>query len=228
MFKGIYGVLFVLAAFLISCSEKDEVLEKTFQVNASFSFSNTQVWPERYQIIAGAFGSDTTNPLVYKIISNPGEEVATNISLTGIPESASNIKLYIANHAKQPVHTLSEQSVSAKAGNLELTNSKVSLLTYTRIQKQVFSSCTVCHGGSSGSPAAGLNLMFKQSYANLVNHISMNSTKMRVEPGNVNNSFLTDVLRKKQSIFTHTASNTIAEEDIILIEHWIETGAQNN
>jgi hypothetical protein len=228
MFKGIYGVLFVVAAFLISCSQKDEVLEKTFQVNASFSFSNTQVWPERYQIIVGAFGSDTINPLVYKIISNPGEEVTANISLTEIPESASNIKLYIANLAKQPVYTLTEQSISAQAGNLELTNSKVSLLTYTRIQKQVFSSCIVCHGGASGSPAAGLNLMFEQSYTNLVNHVAEYSTKMRVEPENTNNSFLIDVLRKKQSVFTHSASNTIAEEDIILIEQWIGTGAQNN
>lgn len=214
--------------FLSSCQKDDKEPEKTFGVGASFSFTGTQSWPERYQVVLGAFGSDTLHPLQYKVLDTPDESTDITMTLDEVSEKATLIKLYLANTAKQPVYVFYRYILPQPFAGISIPKQSITLVTFSRVQTQVFSSCSICHGGASGSPAAGLYLTAGNSFENLVSHLSANSSKMRVKPGNTGESFLIDVLRKRQTVFTHTASNTIAEEDIALIEEWITMGAWND
>lgn len=212
---------------MYSCSKSDDTPEAKVTVKAGYTFSKTQVWPSRYKIMFGAFGKDTLNPQVYAEVSNPGENILFPVVLNDVTESAALVKLYIANTAKQPVFTLSRKEITVSSATVELPNETIDLLSYPRVQSQVFSSCVACHGGSSGLPAAGLNLTPADSYSNIVNKASTHSSKNRIKPGSVAESFLVDVLKNQQTGFVHSASNTIAEEDVLLIEKWIEAGALN-
>lgn len=219
----------LIAALAIawSCS-KDEPQKNTFEVKAVFSFTQTDVWPERYKIILGAFGTDTVNPLVFSGIPRQQEGVAANFFLENIPEDAATIRVCVTNQSDRTVYTLFRYDVAGVSGVTDIPENEIRLLSFGRVQAQVLNNCTACHGGASGLPAAGLNLMPGHSYAGLVNQDAVNSAKKLVEPGNAGNSFLTDVLRKRQTTFDHSASNTVPEEDIVLTELWIEAGAVNN
>lgn len=214
--------------FSTACSESDENIEETYKVEATLSFTQTDVWPQRYQILAGAFGADTITPLLFTKVANMGDEMPITVNLPTTPASAKTFRVYIANQVNQPIFTLYQEPISLQTAGIQIPNQEIALLSFNRIQKQVFTNCTTCHGGSSGLPAANLNLMPHFSYANLLDITATNSTKKRVVANNINESFVIDVLKKKQSNFIHSASNTVATEDIDLVEKWISVGAPNN
>lgn len=220
----LFVVTFLVALICFSCS-KDDNTEKAMYVKGLFSFTNTDVWPARYQLLLAGFGSDTLNPLAFSIIENPGEKTLTTVDIPKLSAEARLIKLIIANQAKQPIYTLYRKEFPGALDTLELAGVDIKLLTFNRLQAQVLKSCIVCHGGSSGAAAAGLNLTPEQGYAVLVNQNSTHSSKKRVVPQNTAASFVVDVLRNKQTEFVHSASNTIDEEDIVLFEKWIGNGA---
>lgn len=218
------------AALLLStaCSESNDIIEETYKIEATLSFSQTDVWPQRYQILAGAFGADTITPLLFTKVANIGDDMPTTVSLPTTPASAKSFRVYIANQANQPIFTLYQEPISSQTATIQIPNQEIALLSFNRIQKQVFTNCTTCHGGSSGLPAADLNLMPHFSYTNLLDITATNSKKKRVVANSLNESFVIDVIRKKQSNFVHSASNTVATEDIELVEKWISVGAPNN
>ena len=223
----IFLISVTIIATAVSCSEEEQTNENTFEVKATFRFKQTDVWPQHDKIIFGAFGKDTLNPLIYKEISVSEENESSIVTLNRVPEG-STIKVCISNPSNQTLFTFFSYGPLNYSSFVEIPQNEINLLSFSRVQAQVLNNCTACHGGSSGLPAADLNLMPGLSYNNLVDHPSTYSEKMRIVRGNADNSFLIDVLRKRQDIFTHSASNTIEEEDIMLIEHWIEAGAKNN
>lgn len=219
----------ILVALVIawSCS-KDETQKTTFEVKAAFSFTRIDVWPERYKIILGAFGSDTINPLIFSDVTKQQEGAPVNLALQNVPEEAATIRLCIATQSGRVMYTLFKYSIKEPSQVVNIPASEVRLLSFGRVQGMVLNGCLACHGGSSGTPAAGLNLLPDRSHEALVDQPSVHSSRKLVDPGNAGNSFLIDVLRKRNLTFDHSASDAVPEEDIVLTEQWIKAGATDN
>lgn len=220
------SLLFICLLSLFACSKSETATSTaTRKLNASLSFQNTDTWPERYTICLGAFSSSSSLPLKTVDLQKKADNTTQSIELE-IPVNTEKIQVYIANSAKQPITVLFEQSVSAgEKTDLQLSASSIKLTSFARLQEQVFNSCIACHGGSSGSPAAGLNLTTDHSYSNLVGVAAKNSSKKRVLANDTTQSFIVDVLHQKNLSFAHTASLITPQEDINLIKAWILKGA---
>lgn len=205
---------------------EDEVKE-SWRIDVEMGFNDAQFWPEGQLMRVGVFEvSDSKQPIESVLINKP-ETDRTAVSISDVAEGVYTLKLYIteAGIYKSDVATIGTVNVN---GNTEIEAPDITLLTYERVQKQVFNSCQVCHGGSSGEIAAGLNLTEDYSYHQLVNVEAVKDPKMsRVLPGSANYSYLLKVLQEDVS-FDHSASASATEPDRQLIIDWINQGAKNN
>ncbi len=221
-------LLICLTGVTISCkkSSEDPEVKSTASVSASFTFSNTDSWPESYQVILGAFGDDNTQTSSFTVLTKPSGTETVTVKLENVPAASKKISLCLAVNGKV-TYTFYSYDYQGTDTTIPLQN--INLLPYQRIQDQVFTAhCITCHGGSSGSPAAGMYLTDGKSYDQLVNHQATESSKVRVMAFNTANSFLIDVLRIKGISFEHSASRSISEENIALLELWIRNGALKN
>lgn len=103
---------------------------------------------------------------------------------------------------------------------------------FSTIQAQIFSqSCALsgCHAGDSAP--LGLDLTEEEAYDNLVNVSSREVPNLlRVEPGNAEDSYLIIKVRGGNRMAEGTSRmplgrSPLSEEDIQLIEEWIDDGA---
>ncbi len=211
-----------------SCGKDAKDVPATASANISgrFSFSNFGTWPQAYQVVLGTFNGDTTLPTRSVTIATPADSNNVYVRLTGIPSGTKEIRLCLVSSGVV-LYTFYTYGYKGFQDSV-MSDKNIALLSFNRVQNQVFTShCITCHGGSSGSPAAGMYLTEGKAYTNLVNHAAVNSTKMRVLPYSTANSFVIDVLRLKGIGFTHSASQSISEENIQLLEAWIRDGAGN-
>lgn len=216
------GLLIFMAVIVHSCKKETTPAEEN-TVSATFTFSAADSWPESYQIILGAFGDDSTQTSTFTVLNKSSEDETVAIKLERVSASVKNIKLCMASNGKV-VYTFYNHPYQTSMPVVPLQH--INLLSYPRIQAQVFNAhCITCHGGASGNPAAGMYLTAGKSYDELVNHQAKESAKVRVMPFYPANSFLTDVLRMRGISFEHSASRSISEENIELIELWIQKGA---
>lgn len=216
-------LIFASIALFCSCGNKNNTAQpQSKSIHLSFSFSNTQTWPQRYQIILGSFAGTSKTPLSYKALEKTSDGSIQKLQLD-VSETAENVCLYLANTARQPICIFWQSNVSGASTQTEVI--PIDILNYQRIQAQVFNTCLACHGGSSGLPAGGLNLLEAQSWNNLVNQPSAHSSKKRVVPFDAKQSFIIQVMEQDNINFSHSASNTIVTEDIELTKQWIEKGA---
>ncbi len=221
--------------FLSSCDSGDiypkEEKPTGISVNANFRFQNVGAFPSAdYEIYIGVFDQGSTIPLTSKTISKPQENNSVNISLDNIPKDAAFVRLCLAQADKRIIHTFYETAANLTSPNkITIPEQEINLLEYNRIQQQAFKQCIACHGGSS-TAAGSLYLTADSSYIQLVNVQSQKSTKKRIEPFNVENSFLVDVLTKSKDevglTYPHnTGLSSLKKEDITLIEEWVKNGA---
>jgi hypothetical protein len=84
-----------------------------------------------------------------------------------------------------------------------------------------------CHGTSQ---QAGLDLRSGSSYGNLVNVDATQESKLRVRPGNANDSYLVIKLEGRQTAGARMPIGGSALDNIDLtnIKNWINNGAENN
>jgi hypothetical protein len=218
--------LITIAALLFGCAADEAEPEVTHRVAASFGFTDTDTWPERYQITMGAFAGTSITPLAYVNLTKPADGVTVDAVLN-VPEKADNIQLYVANSAHQIVSVFYKYALDGFTADVSIPHQPIGLVSYTRVQGQVFVTCIACHGGASGLPAANLNLTEGQSHSNLIDVTATFSTKKRVVPNDTAQSFIIDVLRERNLTFAHTASMTIDDEDVELLKKWIVAGAAN-
>ena len=227
--------LWFSAAFT-SCDSGDiypvdpETIDGT-SVEATFRFLDIETFPDKdsYEILFGTFG-DSDVPLVSKNISKPAGETVT-VSLSNIPEGSLSIRLSLAKAGRQAFYTFYEMKLNGiPEDDLVIQEQYVNMISYERIQRQVFNQCIACHGASEGNPAANLNLMPEYSYDNLINVQSeKNTEKKRVLPDNESKSYLTDVLQEEAGLrYDHSTSiSSLKTNDIVLLKEWIQAGAKN-
>lgn len=217
-----------LLAILSACTHEyfpDEKVNWNAQI--LLSFTDTQYWPEGQQIRVGAFTSgDMKNPVASIGVGKPSGE-NTQVAIGSIPEGTYRFKLYVTENSnyKADLADLGEETV---AGDLSLSKTGITLITFDRVQRQVLNACILCHGGSSGQLAANLNLMPGKSYAQLVGVPSVkNPAFIRVNAESATYSYLVKVLNKDID-FDHAASSSATAADKQLITDWINEGAKNN
>ena len=141
----------------------------------------------------------------------------------------SKIKLILSGLA---LVTLLAAGCNQTAGTAsQTTTNPVPPVTVVRLSadlQPIFNAnCVVCHQGSSAP--AGLVLESGQAYGKLVNQPSVQSGKMRVAPGSLENSYLVNKLEGTQSSGNRMPpSGALPAAQIELIKRWISTGAPNN
>ena len=106
--------------------------------------------------------------------------------------------------------------------------------TLTEIQATVFGpSCSGCHSGpTSGNLPGGMNLSSaNESYAALVNVVSLQVSQDRVEPGDPDNSYLVRKLEGDAGIVGNRMPQGgpfLDQDTMNLIRQWVLDGAPNN
>lgn len=215
--------------------ESSETEGKTVEVN--ITFKGVKAWPTYNYMALATFGDDPTQAILTRRISKPSNDgVTTSIRLKGITHETKTIAIAVISKGLTLVHSFYTFSVdgSLDKETIEIPNQSIDIACFERVQNQVFNSqCITCHGGSSASPAGNLRLTEGNSYNSLVNVKAPDSSegKMYVNPGNVNSSFIIDVLSDDiLKYYNHTDifSGSERSEILSLIQGWINEGVENN
>ena len=112
---------------------------------------------------------------------------------------------------------------------LDLSVGELDLASFKRVQAQVFDlNCLSCHGGGSGL-AGQLDLRDDVAYKSLVNVKAPLSEegKNYVTPGDINDSFLLDIL-EDNPVHKDMFNSSGKQEVLALIQGWILGGALDN
>jgi hypothetical protein len=229
----IYAVFFLLIAcfFLFACDSGDIYPENSVERNDNISvaadFTLTGLADTRnYELYFAAFEGENRAPLVWTKIIPESEANAIHVSLDNVPAQADNVQLCLLSIGRRAIYSFFSYDISNTQNNIEIPLTDISLkMEYDKIQ-DLFerNTCTACHGSENG--AAGLLLGAGKSYENLVDHPSINSAKRRVEPFNIENSFLIEVLTSDKLSLRHPHSTIMYnQDDLNLLKAWIERGA---
>lgn len=220
-------VLVICAVCLSSCVHeyKPDSVEY-FRLEANIEFDDIEYWPDNQSIWIGCFEEeDARQPIASTELNGDSESIT--VAIEDIAEGSYFLKIFITEGGvyKSDIYNYGSIAINASVF-YELQN--IQLLTYQRVQQQVFNGCQLCHGGSSGDIAAGLYLTEENSYQSLVNVLATKNTSLlRVKPGSAEFSYLIDVIDETID-FDHGASNSVTEADRQLVVDWIEAGALNN
>jgi len=223
MNKSILLFLGILCScILVSCGGSDSP-SPSYTIKGKVQIEDIQNLPASQRIEFGLFDNNGFNIKQRSQLQNISQNTFS-FNIKNINGSYL-MKLFISENGiyKSDIHVFSETEINQ---NLNLSANELKILTFNRIQQQVFNRCIQCHGVSE-EIAAGLNLQEGNSYANLVNIKAKNSTKNRVEPSSSENSFIMQVLNKQNLNFDHSASTSATKGDIELVKNWINTGALN-
>lgn len=122
--------------------------------------------------------------------------------------------------------------VTGPTPNLEPALSRITTDIFTSSDSSGRTACVACHTNVGRTPAAGLNLV-GDPYTALVNAPSrLQAGSVLVIPGDPVNSYLVKKLRGGPGInglrMPLNGPPYLTEGQIIVIERWIQQGAQNN
>ena len=235
MKKNIFNYLIIFSfAFVVSGCDSGDIYQKEeangtdIDVSVCFQFINPEAFPENYKIIFGSFNDESVYPISSKLITKPTTEDIVPVSLTNIPENATYLALYLVHeHSNSKIYPFYIYPIETSLDeDFELPLQEIDLTAFGRIQKQVFSQCIQCHGGSDFA-AADLYLTDDKSYSGLVNITALrNPDKLLVDPYNLRNSYLVDVLKGEALQNQHASLSSLKDDDIVLTEQWIKIGAK--
>lgn len=101
------------------------------------------------------------------------------------------------------------------------------------IQPMFDTNCVGCHSPGGPAPAQLLNLSAAVSYNNLVNKMSaQDSTVFLVFPGDDSKSLIIDKLKGRATVGPNAvmppSGAVLSNDQIDIIEHWINDGADRN
>lgn len=224
----------LLYGLLSSCDSgdiypDDEKTDSGIVCYADVSFCRVNPWPTDYNVVIAAYDKDEAYPQVSKGITKPVVGETFSITLPGINPSCELLSITLINKGKRKImhfatHKVTEEEKEAKSIKFEAKD--IDMLAYERVQNQVFSNCTNCHGGSSFA-AANLFLTSDKSYSAIVGKKSQkNPQKNIVEPQLPSESFIIDVLENNTEDvkYDHTNVSFNSEtEDIELLKEWIKS-----
>lgn len=223
-------ILLLIPLFLLAFGcvhEYETVVGDSWLVEVNFSINDPEYWPDNQSVKVGVFEEDDSKTPYTSVTLSASDEADFDISLGEVPEGKYYVKLYLTENGVYKVAIQSTDLITIdQEENIVLDD--VTLLSFDRIQNQIFSNCQLCHGGSSGELAADLNLTKGNSYSALVNVAATNYPAMvRVLPGSANYSYLLQVMDKDID-FDHAASSSVTDPDRTLIVNWINAGAKEN
>lgn len=208
--------------------ENDGNLVKV-NVNAAFKLTNIETFSDNYKIAIATFVGSTPYPGTFTIVEKPSTEGGQiTVSINELPSGTTNISLCLLQAVgNKKVYSFFDYPINeTPTTDISIPLQNIDLASFGRIQSQVFSQCIQCHGGGSKA-SAGLYLTPDSAYKYLVNHVAKNSIKNRVTPNSINNSFIMDVLTNKSAVsYNHTDISTLKNEDVMLLESWIKSGAK--
>ena len=194
-------------------------------VGITFLLSDREKIPAGYSLVFGAFEENNSSPLVWTNVMETAENEPVKVSLSSVPKEAKTVKLSLFTVGRKTIYDFYTYDISTALDDIEIQSKDVSLLLkYNKIQEIFGKNCTACHGTERGG--AGLLLGEGVSYANLVNQAATNSAKVRVQPYNVQNSFLMDVLTDEAVKLSQPHSTILYPDDINLLKAWIAAGAE--
>ena len=226
-------IVLLSAGWLFSCDDgkiypKEEVVSGR-QVDASFVFEHPETFPESeyYQVVFAAFEKGGIYPLSFKKLSKPAAGENVSLTLSNIPDNADFVSISLLDKGKKLICHLYDHSIAGVGEEtVTIPQQSVSLMSFGRVQSQLFTvKCIACHGGSSIT-AVGLNLTEGHSYDALVGVESVCAGPMKcIEAGSTSQSFIMKVLTDREVLGTdHT--EFVNEDDIQLLRSWITTGCE--
>ena len=103
--------------------------------------------------------------------------------------------------------------------------------TFTRVQAEIFTpSCALsgCHAGAN--PQLGMDLSAGRSYASIVNVRSVESTRLRITPGDTAASYLVSKVAGDATItgVRMPPGGALSSEQLTLLADWVRRGAPND
>lgn len=221
-------LLFFFCMVFTACDSGDIYAEETKKndktITAQITLKGIKALPEENKLVLAAYYADEVVPVITQAITAGSENETVTVTLNYVPDDATRVTISVLNKTWREIYTYYDGKVP-EGKTVSIPAQTINLLTYNRLQQQLFSQCVQCHGGST-SAAAGLYLTEGNSYTNLVSHPAVNSDKGRVTPGFISQSFLVDVLEGNATLrYTHTNISSLKDEDIALLKAWIESGA---
>ncbi|MDY3069471.1 MAG: hypothetical protein SOR57_07440 [Parabacteroides sp.] len=236
MVKYILSGLSSILLFLSSCDEgtiyPEEVNTETgCNATVEVVFADLKAWPKKNFLTLSAFGDDPGKPIVSKRIGRPTVEgKPMTLKLHNIRPETKTLEFAVVSNGQKVVYSYCSFPINPQDKETYIDAGILELGSYTRIQSQVFdNNCLSCHGGSSSTPAGNLDLRHDVSYKSLVNVKAPVSPdgKNYVTPGDLQNSFLLDIL-EEHPIHRDIFNSSGKKEILGLIEGWILGGAKNN
>jgi hypothetical protein len=103
--------------------------------------------------------------------------------------------------------------------------------TFTRVQAEIFTpSCALsgCHAGPN--PQLGMDLAAGRSYSNIVNVRAVESTRLRIAPGDADASYLVSKVRGDATITGSRMppGGALPPDQVQLLVDWVRRGAPND
>lgn len=199
-------------------------------VQMEVSFKKLDVWPINYQLAFVVLDAQTGQPTLSKLIRKPSsEESPVTVRLNNLKENQNLFAIAVINKSQQLIYSYYQYEMKSDEQDMVLPVKEINLLSFDRIQKNIFNTyCIACHGGAE-SAAGGLYLTDEKSRTALVNVPSVCSPekKLLVSPGNPSQSFLTDILTTdRPTIVHHNHTLELPEDELLtLLNTWIEEGA---
>ena len=243
--KNLLITISAIASLFVACDSGDilpeeEVVEQTRSVNISLTLKNTATIP------VPRVGTDTyERRLVFLLYDSEGdiavshiikqgdveENVKATIAIDNVPYEVSKAKLVIATKKNDPIYEVKNFDVADSETDLDIDlGSALDLLSYKRVQEQVFTwSCLNCHNSSNSS--AGLNLEKNVSFVNIKDVVSQKEPTMKiVASGDLDNSILYHFLTEDnyKGHMNHTNFSTLDANDVTVVKEWIKSGANSN
>lgn len=172
------------------------------------------------------------DPATDEIVSGP-----TNIELTpGVPQSISAQNVGAARRLIAQVDPNGVFRIRRTDGDGKLysrpcpARTALASATLSTVQTEIFTAqCLGCHGGFN--PRAGLSLQEGQSFSNLVNVQSSETTLTRVVPGDPDASYLVHKLEGRAGIVGSRmpiGGPILSDTLMAIVRAWIQSGAADN
>ena len=216
-----YSQYIMYALFLLfglGCDEgkiyPDETVDSGRTATVSLSFTGLKAWPKENMLSLCAFGEDKSKPLQTQRISKPAEDgKRLKLRLNNVTPDTRSIEVAVISRGLRLVYSYYTSPVDDSDEPLDLSVGELDLASFKRIQ------------GLAGQ----LDLRDDVAYKSLVNVKAPLSEegKNYVTPGNINNSFLLDIL-ENNPVHKDMFNSSGKQEVLALIQGWILGGALDN
>lgn len=225
----------LLSLIMLTACDDGRIYEKEYVPTESGRVARLDVtldgattWPEGYNLSLAGFSGDSPYASIARSIQVDANGHAS-IVLKGIPDDVKTLEVCITNALRRRVLTFYSVEAPATTDTIRVEIAHKNVSMFAAIQSQVFNKeCANCHSGNAW--AASLNLNEEHSYADMVNVAShKDPSKMRVLPGNADNSMLYDALATDVSVtwkHDHSKIMITKQTELQMIKDWILSGAK--